>query len=135
MMLARAEEKRLKPYLVVEEDGLPRSVIADAARLRQVLINLMGNAIRYTDRGSVTVRLKGAPGRDSGHLVLTFEVEDTGVGIAAKDHVRIFDAFVQVGKPGRQKGTGLGLAIGSLLSRWAELSMSRARRVRARCSA
>jgi CheY-like chemotaxis protein len=85
--------------------------MADPGRLRQVLLNLLGNAIRYTERGSVKLCFRVQPGEDAEHLQLTFEVEDTGVGIAPEDRERIFEPFVQVGKHSWRKGTGLGLTI------------------------
>jgi signal transduction histidine kinase len=86
-------------------------VHADCAKLRQVLINVLGNAVKYTEKGSITLLLNASPGNDSQHLLLSFEVVDTGIGIAAEDQARVFEAFVQVGKPAGQKGTGLGLTI------------------------
>ncbi|HEY7210229.1 MAG TPA: ATP-binding protein, partial [Bryobacteraceae bacterium] len=72
-----------------------------------VLINLLGNAIKYTKEGAVTLRVNATPEP----FILTFEVEDTGVGIAPEDQVRVFDAFMQVDQPDAEKGTGLGLTI------------------------
>jgi CheY-like chemotaxis protein len=89
----------------------PEAVQADAAMLRQVLINLLGNAVQYTEKGAVTLRLNARPADDAEHRRLTFDVEDTGTGIATEDQAHIFEAFVQVGKPATQKGTGLGLTI------------------------
>lgn len=107
MMQVRAEEKGL--LLQVDQDSrFPRFIEGDEARLRQVLINLLGNAVKFTDRGSVTLRLKTRANRIS-HLVI--EVEDTGAGIASKDQQRIFEPFVQLGDQGGSKGTGLGLTI------------------------
>ena len=80
-------------------------------KLRQMLINLMGNAIKCTERGSVILKLSSQPDARTAHPVLSFEVEDTGIGIAVEDQERIFEPFVQAGNPRRQKGTGLGLAI------------------------
>ena len=110
MLVARAEEKRLA-LVIHESDEFPRYVRTDAGRLRQVLLNLLSNAIKYTEAGSVTLRLNAMPSEDAQHVRLLFEVADTGIGIAAEDQARIFDAFVQVGKTRRQKGTGLGLTI------------------------
>jgi CheY-like chemotaxis protein len=87
-------------------------VKTDGAKLRQVLVNLLSNAVKYTEKGAVTLRLNAKPANED-RSVLTFEVEDTGIGISAEDQSRIFDAFVQVSKPRAQKGTGLGLAISS----------------------
>src|SRR5262249_41452798 len=73
--------------------------------------NLLGNAIKFTERGTVTLRLVSRPAGANGRMLMTFEVEDTGIGIAPEDQSRIFDAFVQAGQQRNQKGTGLGLTI------------------------
>lgn len=108
MMRVRAEEKglalRLEPSAT-----MPRYICGDAARLRQVLINLVGNAIKFTQAGAVTVRLGTA--LESGQERLLIEVEDTGAGISPEDQAKIFDAFVQLGKANSRQGTGLGLAL------------------------
>ncbi|NRF68437.1 response regulator [Aquincola sp. S2] len=93
--------------------GLPAIVRADAVKLRQVLINLVGNAMKFTQRGSVVLR--AAPvqwSNDESTCRLGFAVEDTGVGIAAEELARLGEAFVQ-GEAGRQasEGTGIGLAL------------------------
>jgi CheY-like chemotaxis protein/nitrogen-specific signal transduction histidine kinase len=110
MMHARAAAKGLELLLVLS-DEFPAYVRTDASRLRHVLINLLGNAVKYTEKGGVTLRLNATPSDESPNLLLTFDVEDTGAGIAAEDQARIFEAFVQVGKSAPQKGTGLGLTI------------------------
>ena len=110
MMRPRAEEKGLS-LILVEPPRYPRFIHADAARLRQILINLLGNAVKFTDQGSVTLRLHARPGGKPEQVLLAFEVEDTGIGIAPEDQESIFAAFVQVGKPRDQRGTGLGLTI------------------------
>lgn len=110
LMRIRAEEKGLR-LLVDQSSKFPRFVLADTAKLRQALINLISNAIKYTERGSVILRLNAQP-IDARHpLLLIVEVEDSGVGIADSDLPRIFSAFVQVGKQTLHEGTGLGLAI------------------------
>ena len=92
--------------------NLPDSVYTDEKRLRQILINLLSNAIRYTDKGSVTLRISY-----SGQ-VARFDVEDTGLGIAATDLKRIFEPFERIEHPGRAavSGSGLGLTITRLLT-------------------
>jgi PAS domain S-box-containing protein len=106
MMRVRAEEKSLE--LVLDRSpSFPRFVRTDAAKLRQTLINLIGNAVKYTERGGVTLRLDTGNG-DRPRLFL--EVADTGVGIRPEDQERIFQPFVQAGTP-NIGGTGLGLAI------------------------
>jgi signal transduction histidine kinase/ligand-binding sensor domain-containing protein/DNA-binding NarL/FixJ family response regulator len=120
MLRARASEKGLELFLS-SSPSVPRFVRSDAGKLRQVLVNLIGNAIKYTDRGSVTVRLDAKPMdadpinvkamADGRGILLIFEVEDTGIGIASEDQTRVFDAYVQAGQAYAQKGTGLGLSI------------------------
>jgi CheY-like chemotaxis protein len=110
MMQGRAAEKNLQ-LLVDESAGFPRVARTDASRLRQILINLLGNAVKFTEQGTVTLRLDGLPDVSSDRVLLRFGVEDTGIGIAAENQVRIFEPFVQVGRQGNQKGTGLGLTI------------------------
>jgi CheY-like chemotaxis protein len=86
-------------------------VLADERRLRQVLLNLLGNAIKFTERGTVTLRASAEP-QGVSRVLLRMEVEDTGVGMPPEDLERIFRPFEQVGDPGsRSGGTGLGLAI------------------------
>ena len=97
--------------LRVERPQGPLFVRTDASRLRQVLINLSNNAVKFTDEGSVTLRMKAAPTIDRSEVLLTFEVEDTGEGIAAADQAAIFDAFVQASAAKRHEGAGLGLTI------------------------
>jgi signal transduction histidine kinase/DNA-binding response OmpR family regulator len=97
--------------LSVEAPAIIPRVRTDTARLRQVLLNLLGNAVKYTDTGGIMLRLDVMPGADAQHVLLSFEVVDTGIGIAPEDHERIFEPFVQVGRAGVHKGTGLGLTI------------------------
>ena len=87
------------------------AVRGDAQRLRQVLVNLIGNAIKFTKQGQITVRVR--PLRDSDHDQFLFEVSDTGIGISAEAQERIFESFTQADGSTSRKfgGTGLGLAI------------------------
>ncbi len=110
MVRMRAIEKNLELKLI-QAAAFPRFVETDAPKLRQMLINLLGNAIRHTERGSVTLRLDAQRMDEPEQMLLSFEVQDTGIGIALEDQERIFEPFVQLGKNQRQKGTGLGLAI------------------------
>ena len=109
MVAPRASQKGLA--LQVECPQAPLFVRTDPSRLRQVLINLLNNAVKFTDRGSVTLRMKATPTSDTDQVLLTFEVEDTGEGIAAGDQAAIFDAFVQASAANRHEGAGLGLTI------------------------
>ncbi|HZX29945.1 MAG TPA: ATP-binding protein [Rhodocyclaceae bacterium] len=107
MMRLRAEQKGL--FLELDQSAeFPRGILGDEARLRQVLVNLVGNAVKFTARGGVTLHL-GTRRNDKLHLVI--EVEDSGPGISTEDQERIFHPFVQLSEGGEQKGTGLGLAI------------------------
>ncbi|MDL5034190.1 ATP-binding protein [Pelomonas sp. APW6] len=91
-------------------EGLPTHVVADASRIRQVLHNLVGNAIKFTEQGSVDVGV--AVVQDRQGALLRFAVRDTGEGIEADQLERIFAPFEQVGgKLQRREGTGLGLTI------------------------
>jgi CheY-like chemotaxis protein len=76
-----------------------------------VLLNLLGNAVKFTERGRVILRVAAKPVDAGQRLLLIFEVQDTGIGIVPEDQVRIFTPFIQVGKAATQSGTGLGLGI------------------------
>jgi two-component system, sensor histidine kinase and response regulator len=110
-LAVRAHEKGLEVVYDVRPE-VPDTVICDAGRLRQILWNLVGNSIKFTEHGEVVLRVavEGVAGREA---VLRCSVSDTGVGIAPHDQGRIFDAFVQADDSitRRQRGTGLGLAI------------------------
>jgi signal transduction histidine kinase/DNA-binding NarL/FixJ family response regulator len=110
LMRVRAEEKGLQ-LLLHQSSKFPRFIRADAAKLRQVLINLIGNAVKFTQQGKVTLHLNTKPADTPQRLLLFIEVEDTGIGISAEDQTRIFDPFVQANNLIFQKGTGLGLTI------------------------
>lgn len=113
-MSPRAEQKGLEFVFAAAAD-LPELVVGDALKLRQVLDNLLGNAIKFTARGSVTLRVVPAvAGRDPD--LFEFEVLDTGVGIASSDLANLFQPFQQAvdGRP-PEPGTGLGLAISQRL--------------------
>jgi len=91
--------------------ALPSVVKTDERKLRQVLLNLLGNAVKFTDRGSVCFRV-GSEACGNSRVRLRFEVADTGIGISESDAQRIFDPFHQVRQRNRPiEGTGLGLAI------------------------
>ncbi|OAI12452.1 hypothetical protein A1507_02935 [Methylomonas koyamae] len=107
MMSVRAHDKGLR-LLVDQSSEFPRFIYGDEARLRQILINLLGNALKFTQQGGVTLRL-GTHCNSHTHLMI--EVEDTGPGIAESERERIFEPFVQLGEQGDSKGTGLGLTI------------------------
>src|SRR5262249_47910992 len=91
MIRPRASQKGLA--LRVETPRLPLFIRTDAARLRQVLINFLNNAVKFTGQGSVTLRVNASPANDAREVLLTFDIEDTGEGIATGDQAAIFDAF------------------------------------------
>lgn len=116
-MAVRAHQKGLEVACQIDAK-VPDRVITDVVRLRQILTNLVGNAIKFTDRGEVIVcaRCKGQSGSD---LEMHFLVSDTGIGVPEDKHELIFEAFAQAdGSTTRNYGgTGLGLAISSKLAR------------------
>lgn len=106
----RAQQKGIA-FNVVVDKNLPAAVEVDEKRLRQVLINLMGNAIKFTDEGGVTLRVNQLAQQD-GNCTIDFRIEDTGVGMSPEQLQQIFKPFEQVGDAGkRPDGTGLGLTI------------------------
>jgi signal transduction histidine kinase/CheY-like chemotaxis protein len=109
LLARRAQEKGIEIASYIDH-ALPPQVSGDRARLRQVLLNLAGNAIKFTETGGVS--LIAEPDDNGGHHV-RFTVRDTGVGIAPNDHMRIFHDFEQAdgSSTRRYGGTGLGLAI------------------------
>ncbi len=109
---ARALSKRLE-LRVVLEPGHPHHVTVDDLRLRQVVQNLVANAVKFTERGEVVVRLNGGP-VSQGHVLTRISIEDTGPGIEPEAASRLFAAFTQA-RPlsDRVTGAGLGLAISS----------------------
>lgn len=112
-MLARhAQEKGLRLLFHVTR-RTPPSVLADPRMLRELLLNLAGNAVKFTSHGYVLVALDAAPAESEGGLLLRIEVTDTGIGIAKEAHRRIFESFSQADDTiiNRFGGTGLGLAI------------------------
>ncbi|MDT7514719.1 ATP-binding protein [Rhodoferax mekongensis] len=117
LMNPLAVEKKLKFSIVVQAE-LPAWVLADATRLKQILFNLVNNALKFTDQGGVTLTVVSRP-RTDGNTGLAFLVEDTGIGM--DDHVlsRLFQRFYQVdgGLARKFGGTGLGLEISQTLAR------------------
>ena len=114
LISAKVAEKDLE--LIVRIDPkLPQEVIGDVGRFRQIITNLLGNAVKFTERGHVLIDVSGAS-RD-GSVALTVRVEDTGIGIPEEKLKTVFDKFAQVDSTStrRYEGTGLGLAIASRL--------------------
>jgi signal transduction histidine kinase/CheY-like chemotaxis protein len=111
VMAVRAEARDLDLVLAIELD-VPPILIGDSNRLRQILLNLVGNAIKFTEEGSVTIAADARP-LENGDYELRIEVTDTGIGIAPQDRERIFDPFTQAETSTTRRfgGTGLGLNI------------------------
>jgi signal transduction histidine kinase len=90
---------------------LPRSLLGDTAKVKQILINLASNALKFTERGSIRFSASASASRADGPLLAKIVVTDTGIGIAPRDTARIFQPFEQLDAGKRVGGTGLGLAI------------------------
>ncbi|MDY7020805.1 MAG: ATP-binding protein [Cyanobacteriota bacterium] len=110
MIKMRAIEKDIQ-FKSELASNLPIGIQADEKRLRQVLLNLLGNAVKFTDRGKVTLRVNTVK-TEANQATIRFEVSDTGVGMTPKQVTKIFQPFEQVGEVERRaEGTGLGLTI------------------------
>ena len=107
MMQLRAHEKGLQ-LLLYQTSAFPRYIKGYEERLRQVLVNLVGNALKFTERGGVTIRF-GVKQNARQHMVI--EIEDSGPGISPENLKRLGEPFVQLEEASKQKGAGLGLAI------------------------
>lgn len=113
LLAAQAENKGIELAAIVDRN-VPRYLRGDPGRLRQVLLNLMSNGIKFTPAGEVTLRVSRPPNYDiNAPLTLRYEVQDTGIGIPAEAKERVFEAFSQVDASTTRKfgGTGLGLVI------------------------
>lgn len=117
LLAGNAESKGLE-VVIRWAPGTARLVVGDAGRIRQILVNLLGNAVKFTDKGHVLVSVNSAPA-EGGARRYRIEVSDTGVGIAPERHEEIFEKFTQVDSSStrRHGGTGLGLAISRRLAR------------------
>lgn len=111
-----AGAKGLELQVDIDEDA-PTMLIGDETRLRQVLFNLAGNAVKFTDAGRVDIVVKSAGVGDNGRVALSFTVRDTGIGISEKDIARLFNRFERATseRVRETSGAGLGLAIASEL--------------------
>lgn len=111
LLAPRAAEKGLRIAWDIAPT-VPRFCLGDASRIRQVLLNFVGNAIKFTDQGGITVRVHGAE-LEEGQILLRFSVRDSGIGISAAAQARLFSEFTQADSTISRRfgGTGLGLAI------------------------
>ena len=114
MFRLRAQQKGLSLDVDLS-DEIPQYIRTDQNKLRQILINLLGNAVKFTDKGGITLQVTNKePGsqKQTGECFLAFEVIDTGIGISLKEQERVFDAFFQIDdRRSSHQGTGLGLPI------------------------
>jgi signal transduction histidine kinase/ActR/RegA family two-component response regulator len=119
LMIAKALEKDLELRITIDDDA-PDTIVSDPTRVKQLLTNLIGNAIKFTDHGTIDVAvsvLRAGPGhRDA---VLEFRVRDTGIGMSDAQRSRIFSAFAQANSSTSRRygGTGLGLSISRRIAR------------------
>ncbi len=110
MMTQRAEAKGLKLISQVGKE-VPVLIQSDEVKLKQIIINLIGNAIKYTKEGHVKILVNALKNEGADEVTLVVEVTDTGVGISQSDLKNVFNPFFQGGDLSRNEGTGLGLAI------------------------
>ncbi|MFK7859995.1 MAG: ATP-binding protein [Granulosicoccus sp.] len=127
VMRSKADEKAIGLELDILS-SLPRKIIADPSRLRQIIINLVGNAIKFTEKGQVTIKLSTGEQKDSALPLIHIDVEDSGIGMTPDQQARIFEAFSQADNSISRRfgGTGLGLSISRKLTQamQGELSVS-----------
>ena len=116
LLAARAHQKEIELSSFVDP-AVPALVTGDAGRIRQVLVNLVGNAIKFTERGGVSIALSITSG--DGHCRLQYTVSDTGPGMSKTDAARVFDEFEQIdgATTRRHGGAGLGLSISQAIVR------------------
>lgn len=115
-LFASTLDKDIDLYLIIYSDT-PRTLIGDKLRLKQILINLIGNAIKFTDQGTVTITIFIEDENDD-QVVIKFSIEDSGIGISDDDQKNLFKAFSQIESDANRRfsGTGLGLVISKNLA-------------------
>jgi two-component system sensor histidine kinase/response regulator len=115
LLKVQAAQKKLSLHTFVAE-SVPQIVRGDAGRLRQILLNLMGNALKFTERGAVSLRVS-VQADEASHVTLRFAVADTGIGLSPSTRERLFEPFIQADGSNSRKfdGTGLGLSISKRL--------------------
>ncbi len=124
LMQVRAQEKNIK-FTGELHGKIPETIAGDATRLRQILINIIGNAIKFTDNGFVKISVRLSSPKEARPMI-HFEIEDSGIGMDAESVTRLFQPFVQVDTSSTRAfgGTGLGLSITKRLTRMMSGSIS-----------
>lgn len=113
----KAKEKKIEVLLNISSDT-PRYIFSDSVRLRQILINLLGNAVKFTERGEIEIKIEVSwKNKHEKKGICLFSIRDTGIGISKENQNKIFEAFSQVDSSATRKygGTGLGLTISNRL--------------------
>ena len=118
MTRVKAIEKGLE-YKVEVSDKIPSKLYGDEIRVRQVMLNIVNNAIKYTKEGFVRIRIDSKPSQEEGKIILRLEVQDSGIGIREEDKQMLFESFQRLDEKKNQRveGTGLGLHITDSLVR------------------
>lgn len=113
----KTKEKKISLALEIDQ-AVPTAISSDPTRLRQILVNLIGNAVKFTDQGGIRVQVRSKT-IDDGRAEIAIEVHDTGIGIAPEQKARLFEPFTQADNSTTRRfgGTGLGLALSQRLSR------------------
>ena len=116
LLAEKARARNVRVVAIVAAD-VPQFVTGDVTRVRQILVNLVGNAVKFTENGDITVRVQ-LLSREAGHLLLRFDVKDTGIGVAPDIMPLLFEPFVQADSSTTRRfgGTGLGLTISKRLA-------------------
>ncbi len=112
-LVAKAANAKNLEFVVRIAPDAPEQLVGDFARLRQIIVNFLSNAVKFTDAGQVELDVTTTPAADGASVVLRVEVRDSGIGVRSEDIDRLFDKFTQAdgGHTRKQEGTGLGLAI------------------------
>lgn len=110
MFYIKVQEKNLNFEIIVQED-LPRKLYGDDVRIRQILVNLLNNAVKYTHKGTVTLAVSGTAQKD--HVLMHYEIRDTGIGLKKEDIPALFISFQRLEEDRNRniEGTGLGMSI------------------------
>ncbi|MBP5304645.1 MAG: response regulator [Lachnospiraceae bacterium] len=117
MLKERANVKKLKAKLIIAND-IPKTLYGDCLHIKQIVTNFISNAVKYTEKGEITIKVERLPYEESGLCRLKISVQDTGIGIRDEDKKRVFEKFTRVDESEKKhiEGTGLGLNVVKQLS-------------------